>query len=694
MTMPTIKSEYKTYLYYALIILIAVVGVYLRLSDIECDPPLYFTGYGQSLSTDAHHYSYFARNKILFDRWELFDSARWRVFEVTLVSGLSYLLFSLFGVSRQIANSPGLIFSLLSIFLFVFTLKDFLNRKAIILLLFLLLFNKTLFVFGRLPYTENGMIFLMVLIFYLFVRFRQNLYGQILLGLFSVLAAVAGKIFGILILAPILLTIWFEAGEKRNISAIVILSTSIITAAIWFVAAYGTEIGLLLNYYQSQTVGIYGGPEAFESPIRFVEKLISFGNDARFYYNAPAVGLAGILGFLIFLHKSSRKMVMENIPFLFMIIWFTVGQLAFMPENYRPLRYIYMLYFPLGGIAAYGLTLFDKDLKLKSAKSRLFYIVLFFVLWIFIDQLFFNVFYINEFARMNGLLVWYSLPPALILTYLEWKTGWLLYISRRKVLYSSLIIICLFNIYNCSSEYIKWQQWKSFNIQEAAEDMGRILGDKAVICGPIAPTLLLENKLKGMIYAVGITDKDSEFFKKYPVTHFVADVRGSSQITEKYPELINAAIVAEYWIRDSKIALVRISGLTGNIEAAGYQLTDFEIGRLYAERKIYDSALIYIERFASKYPDNKSALLMLGNLYPILGQVDFGRTAYEQATKMYPRDFSVHKALGIYYQMRSIAESDREYLYLARKSYDMAINLNPYQADEITEIIKKISQKK
>lgn len=676
-----------------LIIIIAVIAsIYMRFTDIEADPPMYFDGQSQSLSTDPHHYSYFARNKILFDQWELFDTERWRVFEATLISGISYILFSIFGISRTVANIPGPLMIILSLFFFAMALRRYIKLEALAVIVILLLFNKVLFVYGQLPYTENGMLFLMALLFYIFVEHRHRLAGIITVGVLTALAALAGKIFGIIIIVPVIVTLWLESGPDKIKRIITIIIAAAITSAIWIMLFYGGSLGAFFDYYRSQTVGLYGVPDAFKSPLTFIEKLINFGNDSRFYFHAPVLGATGFFALAAALVRISKNKISQNIPLLFLVIWFAAGVLFFMPENYRPLRYIYMLYLPLAGIVGFMLSPAETNKEnAQPAKKIWKYALLLLLFWILIEQLIFNILHIGQYTTEARPDVWISLPIAILLTFLDYRFAFMRLFRRPlilKIFASAVVILALVNY---ALPYTEWQQQKSYNLKEAGEDIGQILGRDAVVCGPIVPSILLENSLQGNIYAVGVTDQDPLFFAKNRITHFVIDAMASGMILDKYEELLSASQIAEYWIRDAKILVVNISHLTGNKQAAAYKMTDYETARAYMHQKAFESALMYMERFIAKYPNNKSALLALGDIYPLNGRPDDAMAALLKAESLYPRDFSVKMALAIYYQKRFMASNDDKYRRLARQTYEKVIELNPYQADEVTEITRRIA---
>ena len=99
-------------LLYVLTLLIVIGGVLFWASDLASDPPMYYSGLGQSLATDPAQYVHHARNEILFDDWDPFDYPRWTIYQHSLTSLVGWGLFSLSGVSATSAGAVGLVLSL------------------------------------------------------------------------------------------------------------------------------------------------------------------------------------------------------------------------------------------------------------------------------------------------------------------------------------------------------------------------------------------------------------------------------------------------------------------------------------------------------------------------------------------------------------------------------------------------------
>ncbi len=132
----------------------------LRFLEPGIDPPPFYTGHGQAELTDPYNLTYFSRNAVLYHDWDPLNFHRWDIFKNSLISGFSFLIFSLLGVSRTIANLSAIFLNISGLFLFLWGLSSYWDKRKIVLTAVLLLLNSTLFFYGRLPFLENGLIFL------------------------------------------------------------------------------------------------------------------------------------------------------------------------------------------------------------------------------------------------------------------------------------------------------------------------------------------------------------------------------------------------------------------------------------------------------------------------------------------------------------------------------------------------------
>ncbi len=202
-----------------ILVILFLIALGTRLVDLDADPPAYFADGSQGLTTDAAHLTWHARNKVLFGTWGVLGYEYWTAFKISIVSGLSFLLFSLFGVSRYTANLAGVLLNLTGLLLFVVALRKQAGDRAAVIAAVFLAFNYGLSLYGRLPFLENGLIFLGSLVYLVYAYSADRLAGQITLGVLVGLCGLFGKSFGFLLgIGPLVYLV--TGNRKRRWSAL------------------------------------------------------------------------------------------------------------------------------------------------------------------------------------------------------------------------------------------------------------------------------------------------------------------------------------------------------------------------------------------------------------------------------------------------------------------------------------------
>jgi len=82
---------------------VIAAAIILRFIHLSADPPYFFAGTGQDLLTDPYNVTLFARNKVLFGSWDIFNYPRWIFFKYSLSSAASYILFYSLSYRRSLS---------------------------------------------------------------------------------------------------------------------------------------------------------------------------------------------------------------------------------------------------------------------------------------------------------------------------------------------------------------------------------------------------------------------------------------------------------------------------------------------------------------------------------------------------------------------------------------------------------------
>jgi len=680
------RSAVNPRLFYILTFLIFAAGLAFWLADLTSDPPMYYAGYGQSLSTDPAQYVHHARNEILFGDFDPFDYPRWTVYQHSLTSLTGWLWFSIAGVSIKQAAVVGLILCLGGLIFLILGLARYHRPWVTSVVTLCYVINITLYTHGRLSYLENGLIFIAALLFFVYSRWGDRLWGVALSGLLVAIAMLTGKLFGALLLPALLLAILFSGRDDRWRRALVSGGAFLIGSLALMLMLYGTDLAAAMGYVGEQSYGLRGFPKGLTTPWDFVEHLISYGFKNRLYYKDPDLymffGVTGLL--LIFFFSAGRKLRELKPTALFAIFWIACSILGLMPLNYSPIRYT-LLFIPAILIACFTLmdSALDWDRKVKLMPGKLALLLTLFFSWFGIFHLIGNVFFFNTVPFPTRTLTWTTLPGAIVLTVLfrHLMINGYLRLSKRVMYVGLGLMIGLSLVANGFRMRRDHYLDHNFNLMEANQEIGQILGEGAVLSGPYAAALTLDNKVKSFIHLFGVANVDTTLFDRYPVTHIAAEAGNWKEAVKQYPQLEGLMPITTLWIRDFAVGIYYVSQVFENPQANAYRKSGYETALDLMARQQLDSARVVMEDFYRRYPYQKSGGMMLANIWQ---QTDRAGQVFGLLTSLadkYPTDFNLQMQTGRYVQAAAIARKDNRLLAIAQKYYLQSTLANRFKAD-------------
>jgi len=667
--------------------IVVAVGLTVRFLWLGADPPLYFRDMGQDLLTDPYNVVHFARNKILFGSWDIFDFNRWIVFKYSLSSAFCYLFFLIGEVSRVIANLSATLLNLAGLGLYIFAHRKS-SRLSALIVSGLLLTNMTLIVYGRYPFLENGLIFFCGLLCFLFFEYFPRNWVLILTGFLIALCVLSGKIFGLVMIIPVGAVLLADDKKQFIRRFALILASLVISLPLLAFLYYGKNLGVLYGYITEQTVGMYGWPKAFTSPIKFLEQFMTFGITTKLFHFSPFMLLLLFLGLCrLVLTREGTNRLKENRFLIFNLAWLLAGFLLLMPFNYQALRYQLFLILPISGIIAEYMA--DTSKHESIARMTVLKIGLLLVLCWYTSTIFITI------ARSLIIdwnpaysIAWYALLPAVIVTALIYSYRRLLVIleKNRCPIGFLLLALCI------ATQFVwlyKWYDHKSYCLKQDGEDLAQIVNSNAVIVGPYAAALTIDNNLKSFIYMFGLTEKEPDLFDRFPLTHLALDLTNWDKAVEDYPGLNNSRKITLYWVRDVEISVVKINRGSMGVSDVHYMTTDFEKSAdYYNSARFPDSVYYYVDRFLKGHPTNKSGLRLLRNHYLAGGATDRGYAVDDRLIELYPDDYSMYFEKARAYYLFYATNRNRRLLEEANRYFGMAKSVNPYIDDDIINTIR------
>jgi len=671
------------YLLYLLAAVIFVAGFAFWCSDLTSDPPMYYSGLGQSLSTDPAQYVYHARNKVLFGDADPFDYPRWIVYQNSLTSLVGYIVFSIAGVSQANANLVGVLLSFAGLLFLLLGLVRHHSPWVLAAVALCYVINVTLLTYGRLSYLENGLICWAAMMFFVYSRWGNRLWGVMLSGAVAAMAMLTGKLFGGL-LAPALVLAIFVSNEGRKWrDSIASVASFLATAAVFILIVYGTDFSAAFSYFGEQSYGLRGLPQGLQSPWAFLESLVAYGYKNRLFYCGPDLWLFIILGgaLIPFGGKVSRIRHMPRSARL-ALFWLCCGILGLMPLNYSPIRYGIFL---IPAIITFCFVMLD-SYRRNEAKSPLDLSlpslgIFLYLCWFGLFHLVGNAFYFNDFLSRQG--TWTLALAAAALVFLFWLVARKRRLQAGNRLTTGILLITLALSLTANGFRIRRSHYldHNFNIKEANQDLAEILSPDAVVSGPYGPVLTLNTNLKSFIHLFGVARVDSTLFDRHGVTHLALDISNFDEAMKLYPEMEKASVVTAYWIRDYKVNLLDVSQCFNNPQARAYRPSPFEHAIYFYRTGQHDSAYAALEQFYQTSPRgrSKSAGLLLSSLLSRRGQVKAAHQIEISLAEDFPTDFSLQLECARFTQTLAMDLKDNRLLQLAMKYYDRAVKVNRFK---------------
>lgn len=721
------------------LIIIIALAFSLRTLYLKADPPSDLD-WSQAPFTDPPQYTTFARYKVLWGEWDVFGNNPVPMLLKSATTLASFSLFKILGVGRWQLNFIPVLLSLFSILIIYFVLQREKKRVALFAALFLGV-NYLFLMCNRCLFVENTAIFFTTLGFLIFVLATQKSFsgekGNPLLLSLSGLVLTIPPFFAKLqsafipFLALLVLIISLlrnpnlKNWRKRVVPLVSFMAGVIATSCFWLVFVYLPASSQVSGYLSQQSLGLYGKPRSLESIGNFLKAILSFGQVSGVYqdeffgqgtnlfFRMPIIFVLSVFFVLIFTlrlfsegspsDRKENRFLANLFSFsenkLFFVLWVLGAFVALFPWNYRPLRYQLLLVFPLCILAAFGLDefLIKKDSSKRGKVSFLFYPISFILITFGMFHLF--SFYLKIKQSLG------SYPSVLgISIFLSGVINFVLYLilsrkgkgkkvdSKRTNIKELLVFIALLLfLFIQLSQFIAWAKNPEYSLYKSSVDLGSILNPDAVVSGPYCSALTIDNRLPNVIHMFGADKPDPLLFKKFPITHLAME-RGinKKKAFEDYPQVMkNAKVVTTYWIKNMPVDIYRVSETSGNPKTQNYKLSNFEEAKLLLEQGQVDSAIVRLNQFVSRSPQNFSGYRALAEIY--YDRKDFQKTAsfLEKASKFDPTDFVTHQFLGAVYLNLYDQKRDDTYRLQAIEEWEKALKLFP-QNDKLAAQLQNI----
>ncbi len=686
--------------------ILIVTALLIRVNHISADPPIDLS-ISQAVYTDPAQYTSYARNLALWGSFNPLHDYRLVLFLKSATTVVSYLIFALFGVGYVQACLTGLVFSFATIVLLYLALRRMAGNTAALFFLILISLDYNQIFYGRLSFLENSLNFFAVLAFTL-VLYGKRTYSFLLSGLFLAVGIFFGKVIGLIYLFPFACYIVWDYFSNQEVDRRrffirygSFVAGFLIVLITWYFVSYRPMITSVEGYLQEQAFALYGAPEAFDDFNTFVYKYVSFGSDTGLFSRMIVPALLALAMILLFFYRCGFKKSWSNhlygigpgVVFLITLIFAAYGSL--MIWNYRPLRYQTILIYPSYALAGIFLAVLISNVRTGlSRRGNFLFSIAFFVLILVPTYQFMRAIYNMQdmpfhFNETRSVLLVLSIIMTLgVILYLKFAPE---SFKRPPGLGKSIFVLVavLLTLIPNSVRYLKWSSSASYAAVANSLDLETIISPEAVISGPYAAGFTLENKFRNFIHMFGVANVDSNFFRRYPVTHLLLDISNEKKAREDYPQIMEKAVsIFKYRIGGREIGLFRVAEATGNINARQYHLSPFETALYHYSNENIAGGNELMKLHLRMYPDNLSANLTSAILADHNGYYEDADYYFKKAIDFSPTDFFLRFKTGEFYIGVYNRTGQAEYREIARAQFDLALKYNPGSKKLVRDINK------
>ncbi len=676
----------------AILSLIAI----LRLYHLDADPP---TGLSVStgVETDPPQYTVFARNYVQTGEFDPFHDARRSVFLKSSVTGLAVAVFGVLGTGIWQSHFVGFLYGFGALLLFWLFVRRVSGPVAGLLFLLLISVNYNLVFFGRLPFLEHALAFWGFLALVIVSHVERPLH-YIWAGLALGIGIFFGKVIGLIFLFPF--ACWFGyrmlfgdyvRRSDRLLQPLFFAGGFAVATLLWLFFTYLPAQSQVTGYFGEQAVSLYGAPDGLKSIDDFFRQMVTFGDSSKLFPRMRSVAVIAtiLIGMAVF-HIGRARSWREGfgglnagqVTLVAMIVAF-YGSL--MIWNYRPMRYQLVMVYPFYGAAATVLAMIWAKWKAPTPVRTplLFYPLMALVLFVPVYQIWEALadrygweFYFddNKFpAFMVALVI--AVLIGLYLRYRDRLTPAELAPLSKGVVIAVLLANLGFGVMN----YYFWAERPTFTARDNGRDLGIVLASGgAVISGPYAPQLAMENDLPVVIQMFGVAQVDTSLFRRFPITHLLIDESNENAARADYPQLMDSAVhVLTYHVGLNKVRLFRIAGLTGNPQADAYRESPVERMIDSYHDDMISAGNELAARLLAQYPDNMSIYLTVAEVAALNSQLDLAEESFKKAVEFSPTNYHLNSRLAQFYKDAYAGTGKEIYKEQGLEYFERAMHLAP-----------------
>ncbi|MDX9856701.1 MAG: hypothetical protein RBT76_02810 [candidate division Zixibacteria bacterium] len=649
---------------------LSALFVIARFVGLDADPPAMFQRLGHALVTDPYYYTWFARNAVLFGDWDPLNYDRYAIFGHSIVSVVAYLVFSVAGVSRITAHVTSLILSLTGMALFAAAFWSSLTRGGRGLLVLLLSSNVFLFYYSRYPLMESGLLFYAGLLSLVFFRSGDRGWGQLLTGLVIALTALTGKLLGAMLLAPVIVAIitrgpgWSPAALAR------VVSGSAIGLVVYVIVFWGGSPAGLMDYLDEVRATV--ASDGSTSLAGLFTSLVSYWANPTIVRFQSALIAAAMLGGIATALSPLRRLKEDNGITAYNITWIIVATVILSLPEWRPARHMIFVLLPVCWLAAttLGRVIAGESPPIDRAARWRWLLV-----WIIGVSLIAVI--VGQFSDVGSGRLLFGRFWLLIVAAASALSAVLWYVGKRPPVghpsrFSRIVaaLVAVVIVIQSACYVARGLGTLRYEMCDLSRDLAQLLPESAVLAGPNAPALTIDNRLRGILEFLGPRPPDRYVFQKNGVTHVAIApsrwnwLREHTAVNDSGPNVFNKTV------RGSAIQFRRLSPAGDSHTTLDSMIDAFYVGNSVSARAL-------IDRLLARYPDNLLLQQFEVNVYYLSRNLPGTLSAIAQLSERYPDNYDVQYGCAMMAVRLYRVSSNVSLLQYAEQYLDRANRLDP-----------------
>jgi hypothetical protein len=661
------------------IALLLALAFALRFAWPESDPAPRLS-WSNELYTDPAVMVHAARNKALFGEW-LRDYNR-DYFLFPLMNWLTYASYEVVGTGRIATILLSALAGTATVAALTWGLARAQGARAAILGGALGAACYWITMYSRIPVAEN--VVAMLLALSCVAALSRSAAGLAAAGAIAVFATLFGKYHAVGFLPGLALFVALRTRSPRSVAALLAGGTAV--ALVWLLAWFLPNRDVILAHVARQSTGIHG---PLPITISLADGLGEIYNTLRrswVFYRMPVEGALGSLfAFWTIGNAAARRARLADGTAIF-AFWFLSMWLYYSALPYKGPRYYILIAIPLVACAAAQIDRMLRAGAFKLRPPRGLDELLPIALWFY--SFFFGA--IDCVKHWTSIaLEWAAFPPPRIsqATYesivrvfahvdtfvqnLAWALGltigavlfvlWSPEIARRlpgspreissrtfRRTGAALLAVAL------AAGLGQWAHWaksRTSFIHEIQRSIPAILGEDAVVLGPLAPILTQDTRLRALPYFGPPGEKG--LLESYGVTHVVmcgpGDIR---ELYARYPSLDGQLAMVQSWplmtLFSTTLEIQRVPSAVDGVPIHDYHPTLFEEAATACEEERWADAMIAFERVRAAGGAAAPELLSLEAVACFkLNDLPRARALLEEAIRRRPKDPLNYQNLGV-----------------------------------------------